>query len=231
MQDFIPKCQCERCDLRDMFFGFVGNDEMDNICISRREIQHLKGDLIISEGQDISEFIYLKEGLVKLFKSDNGGKNQILAIGKPLDFVSLLSVFSDNTYKYSVTALEESVTCHINLERITGLAEQNGRFALNVMRKMSRISDEVILDLLIVRKKMLRGRVAHVLLMFSKDIFFSRIFDLPISRREFAEYIGMTTENVIRTLSEFRKDKILRIYGKSIEIIEMERLQAISEHG
>jgi len=67
--------------------------------------------------------------------------------------------------------------------------------------------------------------------MFSKEVFKSEVFDLPISRKEFAEFIGMTTENVIRTLSEFRKDKILKIYGKSIEIVDEGRLTGISDHG
>ena len=48
---------------------------------------------------------------------------------------------------------------------------------------------------------------------------------------EIAELIGMTTENVIRILSEFRKDKILKIFGKTIEIIDIGRLEKISEHG
>jgi CRP/FNR family transcriptional regulator len=54
-------------------------------------------------------------------------------------------------------------------------------------------------------------------------------FELPISRREIAEYIGMTPENVIRTLSEFRKDKIIKIFAKDILIADKKRLENISE--
>ena len=229
--DYIPKCTCNYCDLRDMFFGFVEPEEMDEICSSRMEVHHKKGEVFIRSGEKIEKFIYLKEGLVKLYKTDEDSKSQIIAIGKPLDFVSLLSVFSDDKYKYSVAAIEDSVTCDINLSRVTNLAEENGRFAFNVMKKMSMMSDKVIIDLLEIRKKQLRGRVAYVILMFSGKVFDSNTFDLPISRKEIAEYIGMTTENVIRTLSEFRKDKILRIYGKSIEIVDINRLKNISEHG
>ena len=46
-----------------------------------------------------------------------------------------------------------------------------------------------------------------------------------------AEYVGMTTENVIRTLSEFRKDDILKIYGKTIQIVQMDTLKSIAEFG
>jgi CRP/FNR family transcriptional regulator len=54
---------------------------------------------------------------------------------------------------------------------------------------------------------------------------------LPVSRKEIAELIGMTTENVIRILSEFRKEKIIKINGKEIEIVDFERLKMISDRG
>jgi hypothetical protein len=43
--------------------------------------------------------------------------------------------------------------------------------------------------------------------------------------------VGMTTENVIRTLSEFRKDGILKIYGKTIQIVQIDTLKSIAEFG
>jgi CRP-like cAMP-binding protein len=82
-----------------------------------------------------------------------------------------------------------------------------------------------------IRRKHLRGRIAHVLLYFAGYIYNTNEFELPISRKEIAEYIGMTTENVIRTLSEFRKDKIIKINGKIIEIINRETLERISQLG
>ena len=94
-----------------------------------------------------------------------------------------------------------------------------------------RLADQIILDSLEIRKKHLRGRVAHILLYFSKEVYHSEEFDLPLSRKEIAEYVGMTTENVIRTLSEFRKDGILKIYGKTILIVQMDTLKSIAEFG
>ena len=71
----------------------------------------------------------------------------------------------------------------------------------------------------------------YVLLYFAQDIYKNHAFELPVSRKEIAELIEMTTENVIRILSEFRKDGILKIYGKVIEITDIELLKKISELG
>ncbi len=53
-----------------------------------------QGESIIKEGTQITDFTYLKSGLVKLYRSDQSGKEQIITIAKPMDYVSLLSVFS-----------------------------------------------------------------------------------------------------------------------------------------
>ena len=121
------------------------------------------------------------------------------------------------------------MTCNIDLTEIRNIAMHNGKFTLNVLEKINKASDRIILEFLEVKQKRLNGRIAYILLYFSKMVYKNNTFDLPVSRKEIAEYIGMTIENVIRTLSEFRKDHIIKIYGSSIEIVDMERLEKISE--
>jgi CRP/FNR family transcriptional regulator len=101
--------------------------------------------------------------------------------------------------------------------------------AMDLMSKVSEATDKIIIENLEIKRKHLRGRVAHVILYFTDYVYGRDEFELPVSRREIAEYIGMTTENVIRTLSEFRTDKIIKIYGKEILITDKKRLQDISE--
>ena len=225
------KCVCDFCDLRDLFFGHVDGETMNRICEERQEKSYQKGDFVVREGNPIKEFMYLKEGLVKLYRVSESGKSQILAIGKPLDFVSLISVFSSPTYNYSVEALVDSTTCNLDINFIKRMASENGSFAIDLMQKMSKASDTIILNNLKIRERHLSGRIALLLMQFSREIYKSDQFEIPVSRKEIAEYIGMTTENVIRTLSEFRKDGLLKIFGKHIEIVDHERLQRIAEHG
>ncbi len=226
-----PRCNCESCELKELFVDKLSGDHLDVVCSGKVEKDFRQGEIIIKEGTNIREFTYLKTGLVKLFRSDNSGKEQIISIAKPMDYVSLLSVFSNKKYNYSVTALEDSVTCNLNLKDVRSIINENGALALNLLSKMSRVTDKLILDSLDIRVKHLRGRVAYLLLYFSEDVYSSREFDLPLTRKEMAEYVGMTTENVIRTLSEFRRDGILKIYGKTIHIANMESLQSIAEFG
>jgi len=225
----LSSCNCEGCELKSLFFENASTLEIEAICTQKVEKQFKKGDLIIREGDEIKEFIYLKEGLVKLFRSGNDGKEQIICFAGPLDFVSLLSIFSETRYNYSVTAIEDSVSCNLLLDEIKQMAKRNGKFALSLIEKINRASDKIILTFLDVKQRRLYGRVAYILLYFSDAICKSDTFELPVSRKEIAEFIGMTTENVIRTLSELRKDKIINISGKTIEINDKEKLKRISE--
>ena len=231
MEEVPNKCDCEKCDVKEMFYKNVEAQYIEIVCNTKIEKVFKKGDMIIEEGKPIESFIYLKSGLVKLYKQGEDEKGQIIIIAKPFDFVNLLSVFSDTNYNYSVTALEDSVTCHLDLDHIKNMISTNGEFALSVMKKISKVSDTIILESLTIRKKNIHGRVAYILLFFADQIYEDKYFELPLNRREIAEFIGKTTENVIRTLSEFRRDGLIKIFGKSIEIIDKEKLQQVSDFG
>ena len=226
----LSTCNCEGCELKTLFFENASTLEIEAICTQKIEKSYKKGDVIIREGEFIREFIYLKEGLVKLYRVGNDSKEQIICFAGPLDFVSLLSIFSEQHYNYSVSALEDTVTCNLLLSEIRQMAEKNGKFALSLIEKVNKASDKIILTFLDVKQRRLYGRIAYILLYFAEIICKSDIFELPVSRKEIAEFIGMTTENVIRTLSEFRKDRIIKISGKTIEISDKEKLRRISEH-
>ncbi|PLX23864.1 MAG: hypothetical protein C0599_03355 [Salinivirgaceae bacterium] len=225
-----PNCTCEKCELKSLFFQSVSEEELFNVCNNKKENEHKKGDLIIAEGSVIKDFIYLKSGLVKLYKTTRDHE-QILKFAGPFDFVSILNIFSHNKHQYSVMALEDSVTCHVDFAEVRNMVLENGVFAHGLLQKMGQVSDSIIQESLQIRRHNLKGRVAIVLLYFANRVYEKDEFELPLSRKEIAEYIGKTTENVIRALSDFRKSNIIKIFGKVIEIIDKERLERLSKFG
>ena len=225
----MKTCNCEGCELKTLFFDKVSSQIVESMCASKMEYNYQKGEIIIREGEEISDFIYLKSGLVKLYRKGSNDKEQIITFAGPFDFVSLLSLFSEDHYKYSVAALEDSVTCNLSLATVKEIASTNGIFALNIMSKINKATDKILIESLEIKQRRLNGRIAYILLYFSTEVYNKSSFDLPVSRKEIAEYIGMTIENVIRALSEFRKDGIINIYGPRIEIVDEERLRRIND--
>lgn len=231
MSDKKRPCICENCEFRDVVFASLDDISIDQICDNKEELSFRKGEVINHEGEKITTFKYLKSGLVKLYRRTHTGDEQIITITRPFEFVSNMSIFSEERYQYSVSALEDSVVCAIKLEFIKELFLKNGSFAMGLLTKVSIINDKIIRQTLDMRQKNLIGRVAFVLLYFSNEIYKSRVFELPVSRKEIADYIGMSTANVIRTLSDFKREGIIRIFGKTIEVVDLKRLETISLRG
>lgn len=224
-------CICENCEFRDVVFAYLDEESINKLCENKEEQSFRKGEIINHEGEKITNFKYLKSGLVKLYRRTAGGDEQVITITRPFEFVSNMSIFSEERYQYSVSALEDSVVCSVDLGYIKDLFLHNGSFAMGLLTKISMINDKIIRQTLDIRQKNLIGRVAFVLLYFTNEIYNSRVFDLPVSRKEIADYIGMSTANVIRTLSDFKKEGIIRIFGKTIEVVDMQRLEVISRRG
>ena len=224
-------CVCANCDFRDVVFAYLDDPAIEELCNNKEEQFFRKGEIINHEGEKIINFKYLKTGLVKLYRRTATGEEQVITITRPFEFVSNMSIFSEEKYQYSVSALEDSVVCMVKLDFIKELFLRNGGFAMGLLTKISMINDKIISQTLDIRQKNLVGRVAYVLLYFSKEIYVSRVFDLPVSRKEIADYIGMSTANVIRTLSDFKKETIIRVFGKTIEIVDINKLEIISKRG
>jgi CRP-like cAMP-binding protein len=224
-------CICASCDFKDVVFSYLDDKSIEELCDHKEEQSFRKGEIINHEGEKIVNFKYLKSGLVKLYRRTSTGEEQVITITRPFEFVSNMSIFSEERYQYSVSALEDSVVCLIKLDYIKDLFFKNGGFAMGLLTKISMINDKIISQTLDIRQKNLIGRVAFVLLYFTKEIYNSRVFDLPVSRKEIADYIGMSTANVIRTLSNFKREGIIRVFGKTIEIVDIAKLEIISKRG
>ena len=225
------KCSFMSCELRNLTFSFLDEADVQKVCETREEKSFSKGEIIHLEGDPIRDFKYLKTGLVKLYKTTEEGEEQIITITRPFEFVSNTNIFHEETYRYSLSALEDSIVCCIRIELIRELILNNGKFALNLISVLSRTSENIISLSLEIRKRNLAGRIAFVLLYFSKELYHSRIFDLPVSRKEIADLISMSSANVIRTFSEFRRDGIINANGRTIEITDMNKLEVISRRG
>ncbi len=225
------KCNCLSCELRNLVFTNLEEEDIKNVCETKEEIAYTKGEVIHSEGDLISDFKYLKSGLVKLYKMTSEGDEQIITITRPFEFVSNTNVFHEDRYRYSMSALEDSIVCCIPIRIVRDLILRNGKFALDLISSLSRTSEGIISLSLEIRKRNLAGRIAFVLLYFSNEIYNSRIFELPVSRKEISDLISMSSANVIRTFSEFRRDGIIRSDGRRIEITDMNKLGLISQRG
>ena len=225
------KCTCENCSLSQAFFRALNPESVGYYCSSKTETVYPPKTRVIKQGDKIEHFIYLRKGLVKLERLNEAtGVNQIISFNRPMDFISLMDIFGEEKYSYSITTLEESHFCTFDLNSIKELIKTNGEFGQQIIEIIGHGTNQIINNLLMVVEKRFYGKVAYLLLYFAEDIYNSCEFDLPISRKEMAEHLGLSVETIIRTMSEFRKDKLIKVYGKRVEIIDKEALRLVYEN-
>ena len=119
----------------------------------------------------------------------------------------------------------------IDVKAFRKLMEQNTEFVKEIIDILSANSIQIYGRFFCLTYKQAFGRLADILLCLSDRIFKNTEFDLPLSRKELAELSGMSSETVIRMLKEFNEEGLIKMDGKSIEVIDYERLKQISDTG
>ena len=218
---------CKSCIYSSPLFEGLNEEELAFLAKTSSQGFYRKSEIIFNEGEEIRHFSFLKKGLLKLSKKDEDGKFHIINIAKPNDCVGLLSVFSNTHYNYSLSALEDSIMYYVDLSALKYVISNNGQFGVKMLGRISLVADKVINTTFEINNKNLRGRIAYILLDFTESIYIKDVFESPVSRKEMGQLIGMTTENVIRILSEFRKDGIIEISGKTIKILKPDFLHTL----
>ncbi len=222
---------CRDCKVKSCAAAVLNINEIDQVNENSREAAFKKGDIILHEGSMTSHIIYLKSGLVKEFQKGSNDKEQILQIVKKHTYLGLPSLFGDRINHYSYAALEDITVCYIDLNIFNRLVRQNGNFAYEILVSVSRDSLNNFHRFMNQSQKKTYGRVADALLYFSKIIYESESFEVPFSRQEFADLIGISRESATRVLTKFKEEGILHLDGRTISVINPDLLQQISKNG
>jgi CRP-like cAMP-binding protein len=206
-------------------------DEINTI----KENSHLKTfckkDSLFEESAPAENLVFLKSGLVKLSKDLKHNRSLILKISTPGEFIGIMSQFGKKTYEYSATAIVDSEAYYIDSNVFSSILENNGKYAVYLMNIICAESLYIFNRIILQNHKQLPGKLADIILYFSETIYNSNSFVLPLTRTELAELAGTTKESFIRTLTEFKNDKIIQIDNKSITIVSNEILKTLSRIG
>lgn len=223
--------QCLSCRDKSCAAAILNAAEMKSISSNSREAAFRKGDILVHAGSMTSNIIYLKSGLVKEYVINSAGREQILQIVKKHTYLGLQSLFGDRVNHYSYAALTEVKVCYIDVAVFNRMVRDNGNFAYEILVSVSRDSLNNFHRFMTRSQKKIYGRVADAILYFSRVILEQDSFDLPFTRQEFADLIGVSRESATRALSKFEQDGLLSIRGRRVKIENHALLDQISRTG
>jgi CRP-like cAMP-binding protein len=228
------KADCSECiDNPKSVFNVLDEEEREQLKAKSRCEIYRKGEIIFKEGETPKGLICLADGKVKVFK-EGVGREQIVRMAKPSGFIGYRALFADDKHTASALAIEDSIVCIINKETLFGIIKRNSNLALNIIKAFATELGFTINRTVTLTQKHIRGRLAESLI-FLKDTYGcepdGQTLKIYLSREDIANLSSMTTSNAIRTLSSFAQEKVISLDGRRIKIVDLDKLEKISELG
>jgi CRP/FNR family transcriptional regulator len=211
-------------------YDVLEEHQISNINENSYLVKYKKNETIFRQNMPISHMIYIKSGLVKIFKEGEDNRKIILNISSTGNFIGIISPFCRSQYELSSSTLTECELVFIDFAVFKKTLQENGNYALFLMKQISEEALFIFQKLMNLSHKQVPGRIAGILL-FLKDMYKSDEFEIPLNRQELADLISTTKESVSRTLSEFKHDKIIEIVEKQIIIKRSDILIMLSRIG
>jgi CRP-like cAMP-binding protein len=169
--------------------------------------------------------------MVKIYKEGRNKRSLILKIATAGEFLGLISIFGNGMHQYSASSVQSSEIGFIDINVFKRILKNNSEFAMSLIQTLSFDGIFYFERLMGQSHKQLPGRIADVILYFSEKIFKQETFEFPLTRKELAELAGTTKESFIRTLAEFKNDKIIELDGSRVSINSLKIIRTLSELG
>lgn len=212
-------------------FNYLSNEEKAELGKFVTNMKFSRHDILFNQKMPSDHAVYIVKGLIKVYKGGRSERLICISLTGKGQFAGLSSVFGSHDYKFSASAIEDTEALMIRKKGLESVLRTNGSFAGELFRIISEEALSVSEKLVNFSIKQLPGRVADLLQYFSTEVFHSDDFTVPLTRQELAELIGTTKESLIRTLNEFKHDRIIDLDGKRIKLLSPEIITMLSNLG
>jgi CRP/FNR family transcriptional regulator, cyclic AMP receptor protein len=172
-----------------------------------------KKQIIYSEDNHPNRLYYVLKGKVKTFKSNDIGKDLITELYTAGDFLGHIALLEGTAYKDTAEALEDTELAVIPKEDFETLINNNSEVARKFIQLLAKNVSEKEDQLIGMAYNSLRKKVAEAILLLQKKYHEdkSKPFVIDISREGLATLAGTATESLIRTLSDFKSEKLIEL--------------------
>jgi len=193
-----------------------------------------KGEIIFKEGDKPMGLMILAEGKAKIFKEGVGGREQIVRMAKPVGFIGYRALFAEENHTATAVAIEDCVSCIVDKESVYRVIRSNAELSVSIIQSFASELGFSHARTVTLTQKHIRGRLAESLIFLKNTYGYEDdglTIKIYLSREDVANLSNMTTSNAIRTLSTFAQEGVISIEGRKIRILDLHKLERISELG
>jgi len=227
MKESKKHCDLETC----MMCRLCIKEWKPAMAANRKNFHFKKGELLFKEGEEVKGIYFINEGTVKVHKQW-GDKELILRFARKGAIAGHRGLGGDLLYPVSATALEPVEACYVDLDFFKATMKVNHDFMFELMMFYASELKETERNIRNLVHMPVKNRIAQALIALQEKfgVKEDRSVDIELSRQDFASYVGTTYETVFRMLNELVEAKLLKVDGKSIAIIDKEKLIALTNN-
>jgi len=228
----LIKSLCESCELQRRFiFRHINTEQLQFISNEIEVLHYMPGEFIFKKGASPRGFMCLKKGKVKITNSASNGNEQIIDLKSSPDTLGIRALSTKSRYRSSAIALDHVSICLIPTNVFQEILDTCPKVLKELLYY---VGDRLIRadhKLISLTQKHIRSRLADTILLLQQTMGddLDGYIDISLKRTEMAQLSNMTTPNVIRILSEFKRQGLIDLEGRKIRILNEENLTKISE--
>ena len=216
--------------LRQTFvFSEFNDDEIGAVTELVAERFFKKGTTIFHEGQPGVAFYIVKSGRIKVYKLAEDGRELILGIFGDGALFGDVPVFDGGPYPASAATLVDTAVYAINRDDFERLVTSHPDVALKIIRVLGRRLRQAHGFVMDIAMKSAPQRLASLLLRLAEEYGVAAeggvVLDVPLTRQEIAELMGVSRETAIRELSKFSRAGTVKLDGKRIILVDPGKLK------
>jgi CRP/FNR family cyclic AMP-dependent transcriptional regulator len=209
------------------YFIGIGASELKAIQHLFQEVQYDKGYSILSEGGSTDSLYFIVSGLVKVYKTSEKGKEQVLHIAPPGDSLNDVSLYDEGPNAAGMVSLTPVVLYVIKKNDILKILQDNPRLMMNVIRALAqriRRDSNLLEDL---SSSQVLGRLAKLFLgRYGGE---ELTAGLNLTQKDLASLVGSSREMVNRSLKTLVEMGGIRLARRRVFIVDKSVLQKMVE--
>lgn len=225
------RSHCSTCNLRELCMPVdLSAEDMQRI----NSLTHLKrgysrGDYLYRSGDPFHSLYAIRSGSFKTQVLHEDGREQVTGFQMTGEIIGMDAISTD-VHTCDAVAMESSEVCELPFNQLEAMSRELPSLQRHLHKIMSR---EIVRDqgiMLLLGSMRAEERLAAFLLNLSQRLaargFSPTQFQLRMSRQEIGSYLGLKLETVSRAFSHFQDEGLISVKVRSIEILDLTRLQA-----
>jgi CRP/FNR family transcriptional regulator len=182
-----------------------------------------KGELLFREGDKAEGFYVLQTGAISVFKLTPDGREQIICVFRPPESFAEVTLATLEAYPANGVALENSQVIVVQRAGFRDLIHRKPELSLHMLASMSLHLKHLVQTLQDYKGRQIEGRLADWLLRHIPAGAAS--FELPVTKKNLAGQLGVTSETLSRTFARFRDEGLIRVEGPHVHLLDLAGLR------